>query len=424
MRIIRCVKFSLISIVLFYSLSFVGCNRDDDDQYLEANLALYSFMDYWYLWYEHMPAVNVEDYPSPIELLEALRYKELDRWSYVTTRQNLEAYYEEGKYVGYGFGSAFDANNNLWITFVFRNSPFTEFGVERGWRITKINSITPTPENVNSLLGPDDVGFKTTFTFAGSNDEVIVRVVEKSVIAMNTVLMDTIYNFNGSKVGYFVLKGFITPTTIELDEVFSDFQLQGVSDLIVDLRYNTGGSLDVSNHLAGQIAGSVANGEIYATLVHNDKRQDKNYSSYITAKPNSLSLNRVVFVTTGLSASASEALINGLKPHMGVTLVGSTTYGKPVGMYGKTYENFDWAFVPICFRVLNANGEGDFYDGIPVDYTCADGVEFPFGDLNEASIFTAINYLTGTIMKTEPVESSKVLDYQVYNGIQSEIGAW
>ncbi len=93
-------------------------------------------------------------------------------------------------------------------------------------------------------------------------------------------------------------------------------------------------------------------------------------------------------------------------------------------MYGKTYEEFDWAFVPICFRVLNANGEGDFYNGIPVNYPYADGVEYAFGDLNEASLLGAINYLTGNSRKIEEVGSDEFLNYHTFQGIQGDIGAW
>src|SRR5690554_1398328 len=99
----------------------------------------------------------------------------------------------------------------------------------------------------------------------------------------------------------------------------------------------------------------------------------------MSQKSNSLDLSRVVFITTGNSASASELLINGLFPYMEVTLVGQDTYGKPVGMYIFTSESFDWAFVPICFKILNANNEGDYYDGIPVDIPANDGVSYPFG---------------------------------------------
>jgi hypothetical protein len=93
-------------------------------------------------------------------------------------------------------------------------------------------------------------------------------------------------------------------------------------------------------------------------------------------------------------------------------------------MYGKTFDEFDWAFVPICFRVLNANGEGDFYSGIPVDYAYADGISYPFGDLNEYSLYGAINYLTGATAKSQSIDSDRMLTYPEMKGLQAEIGAW
>lgn len=414
----------IAAVILVFTLFFVSCDKEDDNPNLKANEYLLAFMDYWYLWYNQMPSVKAENYQSPVELLEALRYQPLDKWSYITTKQQLQAYYEEGTYVGFGFGSAFDQNNSLWITFVFNNSPLVEFGIDRGWRILSINGTTPTPQNVNELMGPASVGVERTFTFGGPNGEQLTRPVAKGLIAMNSVLMDSVYTFGSQKIGYFVFKSFIGPSVSELNDVFSRFQLEGVNELIVDLRYNTGGSLGVSTHLAGLIGGVIANSQVFTTLVHNEKRLDKNTSYYIESKSNSIYFNRVVFITTGSSASASEVLINGLKPHMGVTLVGSKTYGKPVGMYAVDYDEFDWAFVPICFKVVNALNEGDFYSGIPVNFPYADGVAYPFGDLNEYSLYGAIGYLTGSVAKAQTVEPEKELNYPDLVGLQGDIGAW
>jgi hypothetical protein len=93
-------------------------------------------------------------------------------------------------------------------------------------------------------------------------------------------------------------------------------------------------------------------------------------------------------------------------------------------MYGKTFDDFDWAFVPICFRVLNALNEGDFYSGIPVDLPYADGVAYPFGDLNESSLFGAIGYLTGSVLKSYEIGVDKQLTYPDFVGMRGEIGAW
>lgn len=414
--------FSLMLVAMVIASTFFYSCEKDENPNLFANEQLLLTMENWYLWYDKMPDRDPENYPSPVELLNSLIYTELDRWSYITTKQELEAYYSAGEYIGFGIGLAFDSNNQLWITFVFDESPLKEYGVDRGWRIAAIDGTTPTPENTNSLLGPATVGVTKTFTLQNPDQETVTIGVTKGTLAMNTVLMDSVYTLESGKVGYFVLKGFITPTIDELNETFNHFLTEGVTDLIVDLRYNGGGSVTTATHLADLIAGN-SSGQVLGTYVHNDKHTADNESIIITQQANSLSLNRVVFITTRNSASASELVINGLFPHLEVTLVGDDTYGKPVGMYAFTSPSFDWAFVPICFKILNANGEGDYYDGIPVDIEATDGINYAFGDLNEPSLSAAIGYLGNgiTVKSTAPL---KQMEYIKLKGFKEEVGAW
>ncbi|HPV57934.1 MAG TPA: S41 family peptidase, partial [Tenuifilaceae bacterium] len=167
-------------------------------------------------------------------------------------------------------------------------------------------------------------------------------------------------------------------------------------------------------------------GNIYTKSYHNDKLSREN--SYITfnTENNSLQLNKVTFITTQGSASASELLINGLKPFLDVTLVGEKTHGKPVGMYTFTFNDpsIDWAFVPICFTMRNANNEGDYYDGIPVNINAADDITLPFGDVNEASLNAALLNIGVTLPKSS--KSLVVKDFKptVGKGLNAEIGAW
>jgi C-terminal processing protease CtpA/Prc len=413
------------SLILFlFVLSFLSSCKKDDNPNLDANKDLLETMNDFYLWYDKMTSVNSDNYPSPFELLEVLRYKEFDRWSYITTKQELNAYYEEGQFVGFGIGLAFDTNNQLWISFIFNDSPLHTFGVERGWRIAAIDGIVPTPSNVNNLFGPSTAGITIAFTMINLESETVYLSATKRVVSMNTVLLDTTYSTNAGQVGYLVLKGFIDPTVDELNVAFNKFLSQDVNELIVDLRYNTGGAISSASHLANLIAGNIANNEILGNYVHNDKQSHRDKAIYISIKANSLPISRVVFITTGQSASASELVINGLIPHMDLTLVGSQTYGKPVGMYGFTSKDYDWAFVPICFKILNANNEGDYYNGIPVDIEQIDGINYPFGDLNEPSLNTALAFIGGGVPKYGLPTSPYRIKYPIIKGLQSEIGAW
>ncbi|MFP4556936.1 MAG: S41 family peptidase [Bacteroidales bacterium] len=416
--------FGIIVAITIAVVLFSSCKKDkEENPNLDVNTEFLNTMEYWYLWYDKLPDVDPGAYSSPAQLLEALRYSELDRWSYITTKQEMEAYYEAGEYIGFGMGTAFDEEDNLWITFVFDDSPLKEFGADRGWQITKIDDTTPTPENISDLLGSSSEGVTKSFTAKNNEGNSVDFTATKRVVTMNTVLLDTTYNGNNSNIGYLVLKGFITPTNNELDEAFSKFLLEGVNELIVDLRYNGGGSVDAANYMANLIAGQTADNEILGEYVHNDKRSENDVAIYIENETNSLIINRVVFITTRNSASASELVINGLKPHIPITLVGENTYGKPVGMYGLGSNLTDYAYVPVCFKILNADGYGDYYEGIPADIEQIDGINYPFGDLNEPSLNSAITFIDSG-EKIKATHKAGAITYPNFTGLQGEIGAW
>lgn len=406
------------------SISMVSCQ--DDDDYLTADESALTelnwIMQNLYYWNTQVPNVNPLSYKDPAALMDALTYKTLDKWSYVTTKQELKSYYEEGAFLGFGFGSSFDSENKLWVSFVYKSSPLYTFGVRRGWQITAIDGTTPTPENYTALIGPSEGGVLKKFSFINPKGEVVEQTFSKSVLKMNTVLKDSVYTLGNLSIGYIVLKGFITPTIDELNAVFNTFLSKGVNNLILDLRYNGGGSVGVSHLLANQICGSKANGALFLTQEHNQKSASQNKSLYLSPVDNSLALNNLVIITTDATASASELIISGLKPHMSVTVVGGKTYGKPVGMYSLMYTQFDWAFVPICFRFVNSQGFGDYYNGIPVDIEADDNVRVPFGSTTESSLSAALTHLgyTPTKASATPIKSKLV----VGKGLYEEIGSW
>lgn len=409
--------------ILAFTL-LVSCSKSDTSPNMEANKDLMSIMDDYYLWYDKMPSVKYENYYSPNELLEALRYRELDKWSYITTRQEIEAYYDDAQFIGFGIGMAFDQNGKLWITFIFDDSPLRKHGVDRGWRIDALNGVKPTPSNVNDLFGPSNVGVTVDFAMINPDGETVRFSASKRAVTMNTVLLDTVYSAGQGKVAYIVLKGFIGKTNQELDQAFGNFLSQGVSDLIVDLRYNTGGLVDAASYLSDLMAGYTANNQILGTYVHNEKQSKLNKPIYIKKRANSLNISRAVFITSGQSASASELAINGLFPYLDLTLVGSKTYGKPVGMYVFTSDSYDWAFIPICFKILNANNEGDYYNGIPVDINQIDGINYPFGNLDEPCLNSAIAFIQGLAPKYGMPSANERLEYPIQKGLYGEIGAW
>jgi hypothetical protein len=423
----------LILAAFFVAASFTSCEEEkvEPNGGEESNPATRYFsdlMDAWYYWYQEIPDVDPANFDSPEALLEEIRYEE-DRWSYITSYEAFQQYYDEGAYTGYGFGSKWDDTDTLRVTFVFEDSPLQQENISRGWAITHVNGDpVTTDENINELLGANEVGVTNEFTFVspGAKDTVEASF-DKKEVAMNTVLMDTVINRNNTKIGYFVLKSFIGKTPDELTETFRTFASEGIDELVIDLRYNGGGTLSASRFLGEFVIPEGDVGSEYVSITHNDKRAENHDTTHVFQEDSlgvSLGLSRAYFITTQSTASASEALINGLEPYMDVYLVGQDTYGKPVGMYAFTDDANQYAFVPVSFSLMNAEGVADYFDGLPVDGSAADGIRYPFASGQEASFQQVLHHIeNGSFDVTKAAYPVRPVNRVDYNSLRDEIGA-
>jgi C-terminal processing protease CtpA/Prc len=194
-----------------------------------------------------------------------------------------------------------------------------------------------------------------------------------------------------------VFESFIAPSENELKTAFAYFKSQSVSKFILDLRYNSGGYLNIAQQLASYLGGNGLTGTTFAKLSYNSRMQpamsqnpNTLYNFINTASP--MTLSDVVVITTRLTASASEAVMNGLNPHISVISIGDTTNGKPVGMNGWSCGNKYW-FWPITFKLVNSANVGDYFDGIAPDKLAIDDITHDFSDKNEVCLKEAIHYL-------------------------------
>ena len=263
----------------------------------------------------------------------------------------------------------------------------------------------------------NDIFFGTTTTaaieFTKPDGSIATINLSKTEFTANSVLYDTVYHTtDGSKkVGYFVFNQFFGATSrAELANVFSYFQQQGINELIVDLRNNRGGVTQTQDTLADLIAPQSANNQMMYQYLYNDSLQagkfpllakyfgiyggnpfapENNIIKY--KKAGSLNLSRVFFIVTSSTASASELLINNLRPYMDVKLVGDTTYGKPVGFF--PIDIYNYSIYPISFKTVNSAGSADYYSGFAPDKLTPDGADKNWGDLEEPSLVTALNYI-------------------------------
>ncbi|MEO8861432.1 MAG: S41 family peptidase, partial [Ginsengibacter sp.] len=213
----------------------------------------------------------------------------------------------------------------------------------------------------------------------------------------------------GSKtIGYMVLNSFLGDTS----QIFSDFQrvinkfsTQSVSDIVIDLRYNGGGYVSVQEKLADYLSPTSANGSVMMKETYNDKHQ--NYNTTLNfRKIGPLNPNHVLFIVSQSTASASELLINNLKPYMSVKIVGPTnTDGKPVGFFPIPVG--DWYVFPVSFRSTNSANYGGYFNGFTPDAIAADGLDKNWGDPTEASLAEAIKYITTGTLVAQSLQTYK-----------------
>ncbi len=369
-----------------------------------ARDTLYYIMRQWYYWYDLMPSVTKENYADPYVLLEAMRYKEIDRWSFVADYDEFIAEME-GTFVGHGFRIGLDNSMNARIAMIFDNSPLYVEGVRRGWIVKDINgydiaSILAANDGEAYLqaLGPSEAGVTNVFNFERPDGTEVTISSTKQSFTINSVLHYDTLHLSSGITGHLVFESFIEPSEGELETAFEFFKSNNVQDLILDLRYNSGGFLYIAQQLASYIAGNSKTGITFAGLTYNDKNQDYNIDYPFENSSYPLSLSRLIVITSRLTASASEAVINGLKPHLNLACIGDTTLGKPMGMNGWPCAD-TYFFWPVTFKLVNSEDEGEYYDGITPEKISADDITRDFDNREEECLKEAIYWLeTGSFM--------------------------
>lgn len=220
-----------------------------------------------------------------------------------------------------------------------------------------------------------------------------------------TISLDTIYTINQKRIGYFVYDQFNSST--DVSQIAIRLKNRGIDELILDLRYNPGGYVHTSNYLASILAPKESLGKLYQVQRFNKIQTEikrKNGGSGVDsvfldkgfiASQRNLDLRRVIVLTTKNTASASESLIIGLRPYMDVITVGTKSCGKDVGSYTIADNRYKYQLQPITFRYYNALNDSTPTTGIIPDIEVADDLNHERGDVNEALLKTAINYLIG-----------------------------
>lgn len=424
----------------------LACNSQDDPgpvlPGIEVKKAIHESMNEWYYWYEHLPAtVDYVKYSSNEALLDAIIFKPLDRFSYLTTQEEFNNSFV-GRNAGHGFGFAFSADDRLYVSFVFDESPAGKDGWKRGWEITHING-KPVSDYVSSTgsydfkLGDPDPGISNTFTFKLPDGSTTTRTNTKAEYQSNSVLERKVFQVGEKKVGYWAYQSFkatagLNPTqSTEVKNSMEYFQSEGIGELIIDLRYNGGGSVAVAEQICNYLIQNTNSGKLMYTNKLNKLKSNQN-SSKNFSKIGSLNLPRLIFITSRGSASASELVINNLRPYLDITLIGDNTYGKPVGSfplsnYNRILKSQNVELVPITFATANARGEAEYFDGFPADFAVGDTPQFPWGDSRDLRLDAALHYIqngnvSGRMLDTYYKPKWEMIDQ--FRGLAQEFPAY
>lgn len=369
-----------------------SCSVEDLNQWVHD-----SMQDY-YLFHDQVdPNADANSADSPEAFIQSLRVTPNDTFSYVTDESTYTAFFSEGETMGYGWNFARDSDDALLFSLINPGSPLAEAGVLRGDELLSINDISMDDfSQLSSQARQDIIGtgndvrtITLTIASAGSaNREVTVT---RAVFSLQTVLDAQVIQRNGANVGYLHFYQFINNSSAELEQAFATFNAADVSELVIDLRFNGGGRIAIANELASYVVGDGHTNDVFTTFAYNDKYQDRNVSVYFQQMLDSLSLGRVFVLQSENTCSASELVVNSLRPFIEVVTVGSTSCGKPYA----TSPNIACGKVVNALEIdlLNASGTGGYFDGIAADCPVSENVRLPLGDASEPLLGTALNYI-------------------------------
>jgi len=397
----------LLILMIFFTVS--SCRKEEDNTVEIVNGYTFELMQDVYLWYDQLPAsIDPSAYPSPDSMMKKIRYSAYDRWSSVISKTDFNQYYVEGTMVGHGILLGIDENENIRIAFVYRSTQAYDLGVRRSWIITKVNGTAVTPNNIFDLLGDSEIGITNNIEFINESAESITLNLTKEEINITPVLHYEVLHQGDKQIGYMVFQDFIDAATEELDEAFTSFNSAGIDEMIVDLRYNGGGSVDVAEYLAGWLIGRNYGNQPFINFRHNDKNAGDDTTVNVPVNTSGLNLSRLFFIGTSSTASASELIINGVKPFVNTVLAGTPTHGKPVGMDVYAFRDYDYVVLPITFKYTNKDDVGDFYNGLLPDLSADDDLTKDFGNPEESSLKSVLDYIeTGLIPEKELKTTSR-----------------
>lgn len=401
-----------------------------------ANTFIHGAMKGYYLWADQMPDLtktNLKLKPTDYFYTILYGYDTIDRFSWIDSSATNLTNQLNGVNTVLGIKySIFYADANLKnvvfsISYVLKGSPAELAGLKRGDIIYKIDGKAITVDNYASILQNQTLSIELG-TFANNSFTSSGKIITatKAVVQTNPILKDTVIEYAGKKVGYLCYIQFLTSFDDSLRSVFTRFKNYkntGIDELVIDLRYNGGGYVTSADLLTCLIVkdlpskvGSVMNKKVFNSTYTAELQKNNNPADFVTnfksESANLGNLNRVFVLTSNNTASASELIINNLKPFMQVILIGEHTYGKNVGSFTITDSKKRWNFglQPITFKIANSKDESNYgtVNGFLPDINVVDNVlpYKPFGDPTETFLSKALNYISPVAYKATSLSNS------------------
>jgi len=377
----------------------------------------------WYLFPELLPvSSNPAGYGTVDDYIDALtataRSQRRDRYfTYLTSIREEDAYYNAGTSGGFGVRLSYDTvARRVFVAESFEGAPALAAGIDRGAEIVSIGTSTANlasvasimaasgPNGVLTALGPDTAGTARVLRVTGGGGgqrDVTVTKADYALTPISSRYGVQILNDGGRQVGYVNLRTFIGTADPALRDAFARFRAAGITQVIVDLRYNGGGAIVIAELFSDLLGGQRSTADVQSRTVFRPDKSSNDSIRYYGPQPQSIAATRIAFIGTGGTASASELVINASIPYLGANaaLIGTNTYGKPVGQIARDLAACDDRLRVVALATQNAARQGDYYDGLAgkVQASCqaTDDVNYPMGDPREASTKAALDFLAG-----------------------------
>lgn len=382
-----------------------------------------SVIDEWYLFPNDVASgVNRASHSSVQSYIDALvapaRALGKDRYfTYITSIAEEDAFFQSGSSAGFGFRLGYDTTaRRVFVIETFEGTPALAQSIDRGAEITAIGTVGGDLRTVNSImatggaqavvdaLGPTTAGTTRVLQVRDPGGALRTLTLSKTDYSLDPVSSRygyRIINDGGKQVGYINLRTFIDTADADLREAYLAFRNAGVTDLVIDLRYNGGGLIDVAE-LMGDLMGRDKVGQVFDYITFRPSKASENSTYTFRSQPQSIQPTSIAFIGTGSTASASEMVINSMQvylPGTRMALVGENTFGKPVGQIALDRAACDDRLRVVALRVENANRQGDYYTGLAstVPNTCraTDDISRQLGDPAENMLAVALNFVGG-----------------------------